>query len=168
METHDEDLVVICDRERLFGQPIDDLAEEIREEIDGEKLTLEEHPNGTERVERHGWLVQHSLWLIHCDQLFDAEHSGQLDQYLTTLSIPRQTDVYVCIEDRGDEARQTLEETYRDRIEVITDKKVLVAKASTYLNMVNPARGTAGKMAIKGWNNAVCTLLEDFGGVNHG
>lgn len=168
VSTHDEDLVIICERDDLFGTSVDVLVEEIRGEITGDQLSLEEHPDGNTRIERHGWLVQHSVWFIHCEELLDGADNSRLDHYLSTRSIPKQTEVFVCVEDRGRDARATLEEEYRDRIKAVTSKELLVAQASTYLNTVNPARGRAGKEAIKAWNNAVCTLLEDFGGANYG
>lgn len=168
VDTHDEDLVIICDHDELFGESVDDLADEIRDEIDGDSLTLEEHPNGTARIDQHGWLVQHSVWLIHCEQLLETEDGDRLEHYLTSYSIPEQTQIYVCVEEKGRDVCETLEDDYRDRVDVVTGKGLLVAQASTYLNTVNPARGRAGKEAIMAWNNAVCTLLEDFGGVNHG
>lgn len=168
VETHDEDLVIICESDELFGTPITELVGSIREEIIGDKLTLEQHPEGLERLDQHGWLVQHSLWLIHCEQLLGDEANGWLNYYLSTKSLPKHTEVLVCVEDESGEKCDRLENTYGNRIHVVTDKQLLVAKSSTYLNTANPINGKPGKEAILAWNNAVCTLLNQFGEANYG
>jgi len=169
VETHDEDLVIICERDELFGTPFDELAESIREEIIGNKLTLEQHPEGLERLDQHGWLVQHSLWLIHCEQLLGDETDGRLNYYLSTKSVPKHTEVLVCVEDGNEEKRDRLEDEYGGRIRVVTGKQSLVGKASIYLNTgANPIKGKPAKEAILAWNNAVCTLLNEFGEANYG
>lgn len=168
VETHDEDLVIICEREELFGTPVTELVDSIREEIIGDRLTLEQHPEGLGRLDKHGWLVQHSLWLIHCEQLLSDESNGWLDFYLSTKSVPKHTEILVCVEDDSDEKRVQLEEEYGSRVRVVTGERLLVARASSYLNTANPIKGKAGKEAILAWNNAVCTLLNEFGEANYG
>lgn len=168
VETHDEDLVIICEREMLFGTPVDELVAAIREEIIGDQLTLEQHPEGVGRLDQHGWLVQHSLWLIHCEQLLENEGDGWLNFYLSTKSVPKHTEIIVCIEDGSEEKRAQLENEYGSRIRIVTGEQLLVAKASAYLNTANPIKGRAGKEAILAWNNAVCTLLNEFGEANYG
>lgn len=168
VETHDEDLVIICERDELFGTPVEELVESIREEIIGDKLTLEQHPEGLGRLDQHGWLVQHSLWLIHCEQLLGDGSDGWLDYHLSTKSIPKHTEIIVCVEDGSDEKRSRLEDEYGSRIRVVAGKQLLVARASSYLNTANPINGKAGKEAILAWNNAVCTLLHEFGEANYG
>ncbi|KPN31965.1 hypothetical protein SY89_02722 [Halolamina pelagica] len=152
----------------LFGTPVDELVAAIREEIIGDQLTLEQHPEGIDRLDQHGWLVQHSLWLIHCEQLIGDEGNRRLDFYLSTKSIPKNTEILVCIEDGSEEKRAQLEKEYGSRIRVVTGKRLLVAKASSYLNTANPIKGRAGKEYILAWNNAVCTLLDEFGEANYG
>jgi hypothetical protein len=168
VETHDEDLVIICEREELFDTSVDELVDTIRNEIIGDKLTLEQHPDGLARLDQHGWLVQHSLWLIHCEQLLGDEGDEWLNYYLSTKSIPKHTEIIVCIEDGSDEKRDRLEDDYGSRIRIVTNEQLLVARASSYLNTANPAKGKAGKNAILAWNNAVCTLLNEFGEANYG
>jgi hypothetical protein len=167
VDTHDEDLVIICEREALFGTPVNKLVAAIREEIIGDRLTLEQHPEGLARLDQHGWLVQHSLWLIHCEQLLGDGGDGWLNYYLSTKSIPKHTEIIVCIEDGTEETRAQLEDEYGNRIRVVTGERLLVAKASSYLNTANPIKGRAGKEAILAWNNAVCTLLNEFGEANY-
>jgi len=168
VDTHDEDLVIICERDELFGTPVEELVDSIREEIIGEKLTLEQHPEGLGRLDQHGWLVQHSLWLIHCEQLLGDGSDGWLDYYLSTKSVPKHTEIIVCVEGESEEKRARLEDEYGSRIRVVTGEQLLVAKASSYLNTANPIKGKAGKEAILAWNNAVCTLLNEFGEANYG
>jgi len=168
VNTHDEDLVIICEHNELFGTNIRDIVNDIRDCINGEQLTVEEHPNGKRRVERHEWLVQHSVWFVHYEELLDGEGANTLDRYFTMLAIPRETEVFVCIDDDNEQAAEQLKQEYRDRITIAERKDVLIAQASMHLNHANPANGEAGKQTIKAWNNAVCTLLEDFGGVNYG
>lgn len=168
VDTHDEDLVIICEHDELFGTPVEDIVSDIRDRINGDQLTVEEHPNGKQRVERHEWLVRHSIWFVHYEELLDGEKADTLDTYFTMLAIPRETEVFVCIDDDDEEAREQLKEEYRDRITIAGREDVLIAQASMHLNHANPANGEAGKQTIKAWNNAVCTLLEDFGGVNYG
>lgn len=168
METHDEDLVIICERDELFGTPVDELVSSIREEIIGDKLTLEQHPEGLGRLDQHGWLVQHSLWLVHSEQLVGEETDDLLNYYLSTKSVPKHTEVLVCFEDGNEEKRTRLEDEYGSRIRIVTTEELLVAKASMYLNTTNPIKGKAGKEAILAWNNAVCTLLNEFGEANYG
>ena len=166
VETHDEDLVIICERDKLFDTPVDELVDSIRDEIIGDRLTLEQHPEGLGRLDQHGWLVQHSLWLIHHEQLLGDD--GWLNYYLLTKSVPRHTEILVCIEDRDEERRAQLESEYGSRIRIVTSEQLLVARASSYLNTANPIKGKAGKEAILAWNNAVCTLLNEFGEANYG
>ena len=168
VETHDEDLVIICEREELFGTPVNQLIDAIRDEINGDKLTLEEHPEGLARLDEHSWLVQHSLWLLHCEQLLGEESNDWLDYYLSTKSVPKHTEIIVCVEDGDEEKRDQLEDDYGSRIRVVMSERLLVAKVSFYLNTANPINGKAGKEAILAWNNAVCTLLNEFGEANYG
>jgi len=168
IDTHDEDLVIICGRDELFGTPIDSLVTSIRNEIDGDRLTLEQHPDGIARIKRHSWLVQNSLWIIHCEQLLGETDNEWLNYYLSTKSIPKYTEIVVCVEEEDRDRRERLEEEYGSRIRVATNEQLLIARASTYLNSVNPIRGKAGKEAIMAWNNAVCTLLKEFGEANYG
>ena len=162
METHDEDLVIICERNQLFGVTLSQLAEKIRSKIHGDKLRLEEHPDGKSYLENHARMIQNSLWVIHCEELLNTDEN-QLDYYLTTNSVPKATEIFVCIENRGKDVREELEHNYRNRIDVVTSEELLIEKAATYLNMANPAIGEAGKAAIKKWNNTVHTILEDCG-----
>lgn len=168
VDTHDEDLVIICERDELFGTPINSLARSIRDKIEGDQLRLEQHPEGIDRIERHGWLVQNSLWLIHCEQLFGETSNGRLHHYLSTKSIPKSTEIIVCVEDGDQDKRERLNEEYGSRIRVAMSEQLLTARASTYLNTANPIRGRAGKATILEWNNAVCTLLNEFGEANNG
>jgi len=168
VDTHDEDLVIICEYDELFGTPVDDIVDDIRDRISGDQLTLEEHSNGKRRINRHEWLVQHSVWFIHYEELLDGEEAATLDTYFNMLAIPKETEVFVCIDDDYGNVRETLEGEYRDRITTAGRKDVLVAQASMHLNHANPANGKAGKQTIKAWNNAVHTLLNEFGGVNYG
>lgn len=168
IDTHDEDLVIICERDELFGTPIDSLASSIRDEIEGDQLRLEQHPDGIARIERHGWLVQNSLWLMHCEQLLGEASNGRLQHYLCTKSIPKSTEIIVCVEDGSQDMRERLKEEYGSRIRIATSEQLLIARASTYLNTANPIRGRAGKATILEWNNAVCTILNELGEANHG
>lgn len=168
IDTHDEDLVIICERDEFFGTPIEELVDSIREDIIGDKLTLEQHPEGLGRLDQHGWLVQHSLWLIHCEQLLGDGSDDWLDYYLLTKSVPKHTEIIVCVEDESEKKRARLEDEYGSRIRVATGEELLVAKASSYLNTANPIKGKAAKQAILAWNNAVCTILNEFGEANYG
>ena len=168
IDTHDEDLVIICERDELFGTSIDSLASSIRDEIDGDQLRIEQHPDGIARIERHGWLVQNSLWLIHCEQLLGETSNERLHHYLTTRSIPKSTEIIVCVEEGSQNKRERLNNEYGCRIRIATSEQLLIARASTYLNTANPIRGRAGKATILEWNNAVCTILNELGGANHG
>lgn len=170
IDSHDEDLVIICGREELFGTPVEEIVEEVRDRISGNQLTLEEFPNGKQRVKKHAWLVQHSVWFIHCEEFRDGETGDRLDTYFDTemLTIPKETEVFVCVDDGNGHMRESLKGEYEDQITIATREDVLVRLAAAHLNHANPARGKAGKQAIKEWNNAVCTLLNEFGVMGHG
>lgn len=170
IDTHDEDLVIICGREEFFGTPVEEIVDDICDRINGDQLTLEEFPNGKRRVEKHAWLVQHSVWFIHYEEFLEGETAERLDTYFDTemLTIPKETEVFVCVDDGDDDMCRSLKDDYEDQITIATREDVLIRLAAAHLNHANPARGKAGKQAIKEWNNAVCTLLNQFGTMGHG
>jgi hypothetical protein len=109
IDTHDEDLVIICRRDEFFGTPVGELVDDVRDRINGDQLTLEEFPRGKQRIEKYPWLLQHSVWFIHYEEFLEGDASDRLDTYFDSelRMIPKETEVFVCV-NNGDSVKGNL------------------------------------------------------------
>lgn len=175
--THEENLVYLSGTDNCYGGDIRDLASEIRSEINGNLLSLEDHLEKPDTFHRDDFLLRNSIWIIHFSKLLHEETHHQLHNYLSTNLVPDATKIFVCIDDdcsgipicdRFDldhtstkyEIKDALNDQYGDRIIASVKLDKLKYQAAGYLNTANPACGPSGIEAIKEWEQAVDARLN--------
>ena len=175
--THEENLVFLSGTSDCYGGKFRDLADDIRSEINGDLLSLEDHLEKPESFHRDDFLLRNSIWIIHYSKLLGQETHHQLHSYLSTNLIPDSTKIFVCIDgdcseirlcDRFNlddtstkyEIKSELNDEYEERIITAVKLEKLKYQAAGYLNTANPACGPSGVEAIKEWKQAVDARLN--------
>jgi hypothetical protein len=175
--THEENLVYLSDTSECYGGDFRKLATEIRSEINGDLLSLEDHLEGPDSFHRDDFLLHNSIWIIHYSRLLHKNTHHQLHSYLSTNLIPDATKIFVCIDDdcsqislcdRFDlddtsskyEIKNELDDEYEDRIITAVKLDKLKYQAAGYLNTANPVCGPSGVEAIEEWKQAVDARLD--------
>lgn len=176
--THEENLVYISETADCYDGDFRELAEEIKDGINGQRLTLQEHHHSTQRLHEDAVLIRNSLWIIHYSCLVERDSHQLLHFYLCSdTTIPKSTQILVCVDgdcsemnicddldldensDRYD-IQKELNKTYDDRIVAAVKYEALKERALGYLNTANPHCGPAGVNAIKGWKEAVENRID--------
>lgn len=154
---HEQYLLILSESGRCFGSDFSDLAVEIKEQIDGDELTVQEYFHPLEDVTNSSRLLQNSVWLIHWEECLEGESYSCLDSFLDPSMFPNYAEAIICTEDGGYEKAKEIEREYK-RTSVAYSKDTLFACAKIHFSDFNPTY-TSGKERVKSWNNEICERL---------
>jgi len=154
---HEQYLLILSESGSCFGSDFSDLAYEIKDRIDGDKLTVQEYYHPLEDVTNSSRLIQNSVWLIHWEECLERDDYPCLDSFLDPSMFPNYGEVIICTEDGGLAEAKEIERNYK-RTSVAYSRDTLFACARIHFSDINPEH-TSGKEKVKAWNNEVCERL---------
>jgi len=162
---HEEYVLCICETDEYAGHPFTAIVNDVRSNIRGDKLTIQDLYPSLEELDDLDRLKQNSVWVVHVDDCLAPEDEKTLfkEEYLEfqvalkTRSYPDEAAVFLCVDDVTPTQRSKIKDTFRS-LTIADNKELLVGMLSGHFGEANPI-SKRGQEKILRWNNEVCDDL---------
>ncbi|MFC7044357.1 hypothetical protein ACFQH6_02085 [Halobacteriaceae archaeon GCM10025711] len=154
---HETTVLVLNETETCFGRQPEELFDEVRSDLNCDKLLLEEHYRTLDDIPAFDKLIQYEIWMVHHSCLL-VDGPTSLQSYLSTESFPDEIQVVVMLDtddpNMVDYLRQMVTEEYSDRITVISSAEAMHYYLLGRLTTASPCTA-AGLDYIVSLNNKI-------------
>jgi hypothetical protein len=162
IRSHREYILVFSPDDRIYGDDVEDIRDDVMSRFDGQFLTLEVDVEGPESLDDKHRLLPNSVVLVHHSMLTDHPVASSLREKLQDF--PKTAFVVVCIdgaEDPAATARRLEAELVTESFLAIVESKLeLVPTIRTYAQTRDFVKcGDAARDVIMRWHNAVYDRL---------